>query len=162
MKGTDFLKVLEKKGFNFFTGVPCSYLAPLCEALTRKDQSFHIPAVREDIALGLAAGAYLVGKLPVIYMQNSGLGYCLEAFASLHLIYHIPALVLVSYRGPEDKGWEEHLVMGEHTEELLNTFRMKYSLFRGMTSDAEIEKVKQYLVEQELPYFFLVTKGALE
>lgn len=162
MKATDFLTILEKKGFNFFTGVPCSYLSPLCKVLTHKDQSFHIPAVREDIALGLAAGAYLAGKLPVIYMQNSGLGYCLEAFASLHLIYQIPALVLVSYRGPDDQGWEEHLIMGEHTEDLLNTFHMKYSLFRGKKSAMEIEEVKRYLVDQELPYFFLITKGALE
>ena len=158
MKAIDFLTILEKKGFNFFTGVPCSYLSPLCKALARKDQSFHVPAVREDIALGLAAGAFLAGKLPVIYMQNSGLGYCLEAFASLHLIYHIPALVLVTYRGPEDQGWEEHLIMGKYTEELLNTFHMRYSLFRGTTSAVEIEKVKQYLADRKLPYFFLVMK----
>jgi sulfopyruvate decarboxylase subunit alpha len=162
MKAIDFLTILEKEGFNFFTGVPCSYLSSLCKALARKDQSFHVPAVREDIALGLAAGAYLAGKFPVIYMQNAGLGYCLEAFASLHLIYHIPALVLVTYRGPEDQGWEEHLIMGKHTEELLNIFHMKYSLFRGKTSAQEIEAVKQYLADRELPYFFLVTKGALE
>lgn len=162
MKTIDFLNVLEKEGFNFFTGVPCSYLSPLCKALTHKDQSFHISAVREDIALGLAAGAYLAGKLPVIYMQNSGLGYCLEAFASLHLIYHIPALVLVSYRGPEDQGWEEHLIMGKHTEDLLNTFHMKYSIFREKISTTEIEEVKQYLVDQSLPYFLLITKGSLE
>ena len=162
MKAIDFLTILEKNGFSFFTGVPCSYLSPLCKALVHKDGSFHVPAVREDVALGLAAGAYLAGKLPVIYMQNSGLGYCLEAFDSLHLIYHIPALVLVTYRGPEDQGWEEHVIMGKHTEELLNTFHMKYSLFKGKTSAGEIEQVKQYLVDRELPYFFLVTKGALQ
>ena len=66
MKAIDFLTILEKEGFDFFTGVPCSYLSPLCKALARKDQSFQVPAVREDIALGLAAGAYLAGKLPMI------------------------------------------------------------------------------------------------
>jgi sulfopyruvate decarboxylase alpha subunit len=162
MKGIDFLTILEKEGFDFFTGVPCSYLSPLCKALVRKDQSFHVPAVREDIALGLAAGAYLAGKLPVIYMQNSGLGYCLEAFTSLQLIYQIPALVLVTYRGPEDQGWEEHLIMGKHTEELLNTFHMRYSLFGGTTSAGEIEEMKRYLVDRGLPCFLLVMKGALE
>lgn len=162
MKGIDFLTILEKEGFDFFTGVPCSYLSPLCKALARKDQSFHVPAVREDIALGLAAGAYLAGKLPVIYMQNSGLGYCLEAFTSLQLIYQIPALVLVTYRGPEDQGWEEHLIMGKHTEELLNIFHMRYSLFKGTTSAGKIEEMKRYLVDRGLPYFLLVMKGALE
>ena len=96
MKAIGFLALSVKNGFNFFTGVPCSYLSSLCQTVTHKDISSHVPAVREDIALGLAEGAYLVRKFPVIYVQNSGLGYCLEAFASLHLMYHIPALVLVS------------------------------------------------------------------
>lgn len=162
MKAIDFSNLLQSTGFNFFTGVPCSYLSSLCGILSQKDQSFHVPAVREDIALGLAAGAYLAGKLPVVYMQNSGLGYCLEAFASLHFIYHIPALVLVSYRGPEDQGWEEHLIMGEHTEDLLNTFSMKYSIFRGKISASEVKEMKQYMLDQGLPYFLLITKRALE
>lgn len=121
-----------------------------------------MPAPREDIALGVAAGAYLGGRLPVVYMQNSGLGYCLEAFASLNLIYRIPALVLVSYRGPEDPGWEEHLIMGQHTEELLRTVGMRYSLFDGEISAREVEEIRGYLLDEELPYFLLVLKGALE
>lgn len=162
MKAGDFLNSLIQSGFLFFTGVPCSYLAPLCELLNQKDHSFHVPAAREDIAVGLAAGAYLAGRMPVIYMQNSGLGYCLEAFASLHIIYHLPTLVLVSYRGPADAGLEEHEIMGKHTEGLLKTFGMKYSVFRGVMTPPRLKRIRQDLVEQELPYFLLVTKGALE
>jgi len=162
MRAEDFLGLLEQKGFDFFTGVPCSYLAPLCGVLSRRGHDFHVPAPREDIALGVAAGAYLGGRLPVVYMQNSGLGYCLEAFASLNLIYRIPALVLVSYRGPEDPGWEEHLIMGQHTEELLRTVGMRYSLFDGEISAREVEEIRGYLLDEELPYFLLVLKGALE
>lgn len=163
MKAKDFLILLEKNGFNFYTGVPCSYLGPFCKALNNEsNEILHIPAVREDIALGLAVGAYLAGKLPVIYMQNSGLGYSLEAFASLPLIYYTPILVLVSYRGPEDQGWEEHLIMGEHTEELLKTFHLKYSISKGKITEKEIQKIKRYLIDNQLPYFLLVTKGAFE
>lgn len=169
MKAADFLNLLEDNGFNFFTGVPCSYFSPLCDLLAKKDASFHIPAVREDIALGLASGAYLAGKLPVVYMQNSGIGYSLEAFASLPMIYHIPVLVLVSYRGPGDQGMEEHLVMGEHTEEILQSFKIKYSIFGSLNADVEgvdkapdIEEIRQYCLKEELPYFLLVSKGALE
>jgi sulfopyruvate decarboxylase subunit alpha len=168
MKAAKFLNLLEENGFNFFTGVPCSYFTPLCDLLAKKNTSCHIAAVREDIALGLAGGAYLAGKLPVVYMQNSGIGYCLEAFASLPIIYHIPVLVLVSYRGPEDQGMEEHLVMGEHTEEILRSFKLKYSIFGNPGLDmAEVGKtpdikgIKEYLGKEELPYFLLVRKGAL-
>ncbi|UCH92972.1 MAG: sulfopyruvate decarboxylase subunit alpha [Candidatus Aminicenantes bacterium] len=161
MKAQQFLELLEKKGFDFFTGVPCSYVKPLIAHLSRRAQAFHVPAVREDIAVGLAAGAYLAGKTPVIYMQNSGLGYSLEAIASLHLIYHFPALFLITYRGPDDPGMEEHLVMGQHTEELLNAFQIKYSLLKETISGTEIQQIKEYLKEKELPYVLLVTKGAL-
>src|SRR4030043_1506164 len=119
MPAVEFAELLKINGFNFITGVPCSYFTSLLKIFNRKKGFIHIPAVREDIAVGLSAGAYMSGKLPLVYMQNSGLGYSLEAFASLHLIYGIPALVLLSYRGPEDVDMEEHLVMGKYTEELL-------------------------------------------
>lgn len=162
MNAADLLSLLTEKGFDFFTGVPCSYFAPLCNLLARRDYAFHVPAVREDIALGLASGAYLAGKLPVVYMQNSGLGYSLEAFASLPLIYRMPCLVLVSYRGPEDQGMEEHLVMGQHTEAVLKEFKLNYSIFKGELAEPELGAIKEYLVRQELPYFLLTCKGALE
>lgn len=169
MKAADFLNLLEKNGFNFFTGVPCSYFTTLCDLLAKKETSFHIPAVREDIALGLASGAYLTGKLPVVYMQNSGLGYSLEAFASLPIIYRIPVLVLASYRGPDDQGMEEHLIMGKHTEDILQSFNLKYSIFdspgedgKGTKKSPGIDEIRQYLLKEELPYFLLFSKGALQ
>ena len=162
MKAENFLSLLESHEFNFFTGVPCSYLAPLVELLGDRDASFHVSAPREDIAVGVAAGAFLAGKMPVVYMQNSGLGYCLEALASLPLIYRIPSLVLVSYRGPQDVGWEEHAIMGQHTEDLLKTFGMRYWVFRGELSAADFAEIMGQLRAEAQPCIVLVTKGALQ
>ncbi len=164
MKARQFLELLEKNRFDFFTGVPCTYVKPLIDVLNercKENNTFHVPAVREDIAVGLAAGAYLAGKSPVIYMQNSGLGYSLEAIASLHLIYNFPTLFLVTYRGPNDPGMEEHQVMGQHTEELLTAFKIKYSLLKETLSETEIKEINDYLQETQLPYVLLITKGAL-
>jgi len=164
MKARQFLELLEKNRFDFFTGVPCTYVEPLIAALNercKENNTFHVPAVREDIAVGLAAGAYLAGKSPVIYMQNSGLGYSLEAIASLHSIYNFPTLFLVTYRGPNDPGMEEHQVMGQHTEELLTAFKIKYSLLKETLSETEIKEISDYLQETQLPYVLLITKGAL-
>jgi len=161
MKAADFLQTLEAHGFNFFTGVHCSYFLTLCHLLAERKESQHVPALREDIALGLASGAYLAGKLPVVYMQNSGLGYSLEVFASLPLIYHIPSLVLVSLRGPEDPDMEEHVIMGRYTEDILETFQLKYAVFPGEMGHPEIGAIKDYLLKEELPYILLFKKGAL-
>lgn len=162
MKAEEFLDGLREVGFDFFTGVPCSYFAPFCRLLEGRPPSIHVAAVREDLALGVAAGAFLAGKRPVVYMQNSGFGYSLEVFASLQMIYRIPVLVLVSYRGPEDPGWEEHLVMGEHTEELVNTFRLNYSIFHGKAPELKLGEIAESLLQGETPYILLVTKGALQ
>lgn len=164
MKAHHFLELLQKNRFDFFTGVPCSYVRELIAVLNERykgDAAVHVPAVREDIAVGLAAGAYLAGKTPVVYMQNSGLGYSLEAIASLHLIYGFPALFLVTYRGPNDPGMEEHLVMGQHTEELLTAFKIKYSLLKETITENEIEQIRDYIHQEQLPYILLVTRGAL-
>src|SRR3989338_1654759 len=91
-------EILRAEGFNFFTGVACSLLASLIRQLEEKEPKY-IPAAREDLAVGLASGAYLAGKWPVVLMQNSGLGYCLNALTSLNLIYKIPMLIVVGFRG---------------------------------------------------------------
>jgi phosphonopyruvate decarboxylase len=162
MYAREFLDTLEQQGFDFFTGVPCSYFTPLLEILKDRDFTAHVPAVREDIAVGVAAGAYLAGKRPVVYMQNSGLGYSLEAFASLPCIYRIPMLVMVSYRGPEDPDWEEHFIMGKYTENLLETFEMPYSIFSGTAGAPDISMIAAHLAATRFPYFLLLTRNSLE
>lgn len=118
MTANEFKEELKRSGLNFFTGVPCSLLAGLIEALGGD----YIPSVREDTAIGLASGAYLGGKTPCVLMQNSGLGYCLNVLSSLNLIYRMPVLLIVSYRGFEGKDAPEHIVMGRHCVESMKLF----------------------------------------
>jgi len=153
---------LQKAGFNFFCGVPCSYIGPFCETLPSDDPSLHIQAVREDVAVGIAAGAYLSGKKPVIYMQNGGLGYSLETFASLLLIYRIPSLILITYRGPDDDQMEEHRVMGEHTEQLLKEFSIDYSILDQDLTKLNLQTINRHLNEKQLPYCLLIGKGVIK
>ena len=115
--GTEFLDSLLDSGFDFFTGVPCSLVKSLIASL--EERGGYIPETREDAAIGLAAGAYLVGKQPVVIMQNSGLGVCLNALASLSLIYHLPCLLLITWRGYQGKDAPEHIIMGEISPTLL-------------------------------------------
>jgi len=159
MKADTFLENLTEAGFDFFTGVPCSYLAPLVAELNRRPAEFHLPAPREDLAAGLAAGAWLGGRQPLVYMQNSGLGYSLEAFASLHMIYRIPVMLLVSWRGPADPGWEEHRVMGDHTRELLDTFGIPWVVWKAGAPEIPIPLRGDD--EAPGPRVILVEKGVL-
>ena len=118
--GTDSscLEALKCSGFNFFTGVADSLLASLIRDL-EEDPLGYVPAVREDLAISLASGAFLAGRQSCVLMQNSGLGYCLNALTSLNLIYKIPLLMIVGHRGYQGVDAPEHLVMGRHCEWIL-------------------------------------------
>jgi sulfopyruvate decarboxylase alpha subunit len=115
-----FVDELIAAGIDFFTGVPCSLLGPVIAELERRD--LYHGETREDAALGVAAGAYMAGKLPAVVMQNSGLGVSLNALGSLHLLYEMPVLVLVTWRGFDGKDAPEHLVMGDVMPRLLDLF----------------------------------------
>jgi sulfopyruvate decarboxylase alpha subunit len=115
-----FVDSLLAAGVDFFTGVPCSLVKPVIAELERR--GLYHGETREDAALGVAAGAYLGGKLPAVVMQNSGLGVSLNALGSLHLLYEMPCLVLVTWRGFGGKDAPEHLVMGEVMPGLLDLF----------------------------------------
>src|SRR5919198_4376905 len=91
-----FLDLLERHGYNFFTGVPCSLFEGVTRILDAEPRYGYVSAVREDAALALAAGAYLGGRQPVVFMQKSGLGVRVHALMSLHQIYDIPLLLIVS------------------------------------------------------------------
>src|SRR5919201_1788810 len=106
-----FLDLLEQHGYNFFTGVPCSLFEGVTQILDAEPRYGYISAVREDAALALAAGAYLGGRQPVVFMQNSGLGVSVNAIVSLNQIYDIPALLVVTWRGRGGHDAPEHLIM---------------------------------------------------
>ena len=97
-------KLIEILGVDFYTGVPDSQLKALCEYLenTYGICKNHIIAANEGNAVGLAAGYYLsTGKIPVIYMQNSGIGNALNPLVSLmnDNIYGIPSILIIGWRG---------------------------------------------------------------
>lgn len=115
-----FVDALERAGFDFFTGVPCSLVGGVIAELERRGS--YLGETREDAALGVAAGAYLAGRLPVVVMQNSGLGVSLNALGSLHALYALPVLLLITWRGYQGQDAPEHLVMGNVLPRLLDLF----------------------------------------
>ena len=103
-----FVQALQDIGVDFFTGVPDSILGGIIAELMKRH--LYTPAVREDEAVAMAAGAYMAGKVPAVLMQNSGLGTSLNTLISLNYIYQQPCILIVSWRGQGGKDAPEHLV----------------------------------------------------
>jgi sulfopyruvate decarboxylase subunit alpha len=157
-----FIDRLIRENFKFFTGVPCSLLSGLISHLEEVEEAKYIPSVREDAAVGLCAGAYLSGSLPVLLMQNSGLGYCLNAFTSLNLIYRIPVLVIMSWRGQGGKDAPEHIIMGDIDQKLLETAGMDYAILKPDNCDQVLATAMKKINEEKLPYTLVVEKGLFD
>lgn len=132
-----FYKILKKGDIDFFIGVPDSLLKGFNNYLAsnlRDDE--HIIAANEGGAVSIAAGYYLAtGKIPLVYMQNSGLGNSVNPLTSLvhRDVYSIPVLLLVGWRGePGVKDELQHVVQGKITLKLLETMQIP---FRILSSD---------------------------
>ena len=123
LRGARFAGLLRESGFDFFSGVPCSLVGSVIAAL---EPHGWIAETREDAALGLAAGAALAGRRPVVLMQNSGLGVSINALGSLQLLYRIPTLLVITWRGEDGHDAPEHLVMGQAMSTILDAIGLAW------------------------------------
>ncbi len=157
-RASEFSRLLKKDGFHFFTGVPCSLLGALLQNLSEDKDMQYVPAAREDAAVGIAAGAVLSGRRAAVLMQNSGLGYCLNALTSLNLIYRIPSLLLITYRGfgPDAP---EHMVMGKSCEGLLKEVGIPYAVPEKDELEKAYQKAKKYLDYEKKPFAIFIKRG---
>ena len=125
-----FINSLVQNELNFFTGVPDSLLKHICAYITDHIASnSHIVAANEGAAIGLAVGYHLAtNKIPVVYMQNSGIGNSINPLLSLvdKEVYNIPLLLLVGWRGePGVKDEPQHIKQGKVTIPLFDSMRIK-------------------------------------
>lgn len=155
------LVAFDAERFSCFTGVACSLLAPLIAALSATRPPRYLPAVREDAAVGLAAGAYLGGAWPCVLMQNSGFGYCLNALTSLNLIYEIPTLLVIGYRGYQGQDAPEHLVMGRACEALLREIGIPAQVPEAGHVPEAIRAASRWMRAHRTPAAVLIRPGVL-
>jgi phosphonopyruvate decarboxylase len=161
VSGAELVALLDRHGFDFFTGVPCSLVEDLIAALETHPRSPWLPAVREDVAVGLAAGAWLGGRRPVVVMQNSGLGTSLNALASLSLMYGLPALLIVTWRGYAGKDAPEHILMGEISTKLLDLLGIPYRVLSADSIDEHLSWAHREVDARQMPVALLVPPGVV-
>ena len=158
-------------GADFYTGVPDSQLKALCNYLMDTygiDKKHHIIAANEGNCTALAAGYHLAtGKVPVVYMQNSGEGNIINPVASLlnDKVYAIPMIFIVGWRGePGVHDEPQHIYQGEVTVKLLDDMDIKSFIISKDTTEDELRAVMadfRKLLENGKQVAFVVRKGAL-
>jgi phosphonopyruvate decarboxylase len=163
LKPEALVNILESAGFSPFTGIPCSVFQPLLDYISdNNDPIRNYLCSCEGEAMGLAAGFSLSGRLPVVYMQNDGYGNAVNPLSSLHLLYNLPALLLISWRGePGVKDALQHAVMGRTILSLLTTFQIPYIVLdddEGNLKDS-VARAKTHCLTVSKPFAFVIRKG---
>lgn len=168
MKVENFVKAL---GADFFTGVPDSQLKALCNYLMSTygvDGKHHIIAANEGNCTAIAAGYHLAtGKVPVVYMQNSGEGNIINPVASLlnDRVYGIPCIFVIGWRGePGIHDEPQHIYQGEVTVKLMEDMAVPTAILGKDTTDEEFAETMarfRSVLEEGKQVAFVVRKGAL-
>ncbi len=164
-------KLVEIIGSDFYTGVPDSQLKALCNFLMSEygiDPHHHIIAANEGNCTALAAGYHLAtGKVPVVYMQNSGEGNIINPVASLlnDKVYAIPTVFIVGWRGePGIHDEPQHIYQGEVTVKLLEDMDIMPFIISKDTTDDEVEAAMvefRSILTAGKDVAFVIRKGAL-
>lgn len=164
-------KLVEIIGSDFYTGVPDSQLKALCNYLMNEygiDQKHHIIAANEGNCTALAAGYHLAtGKVPVVYMQNSGEGNIINPVASLlnDQVYAIPVVFIVGWRGePGIHDEPQHIYQGEVTVKLLEDMDIQTFVIGKDTTDEEVASAMESfrtVLAAGKDVAFVIRKGAL-
>jgi phosphonopyruvate decarboxylase len=164
-------RLVETIGSDFYTGIPDSQLRALCDYLMDTygiDPRHHVIAANEGNCAALAAGYHLAtGKVPVVYMQNSGEGNIINPVASLlnDKVYAIPVVFIIGWRGePGIHDEPQHVYQGEVTLKLLADMDIGHFVIGKETADAEVESAMaefRNVLATGKDVAFVIRKGAL-
>jgi phosphonopyruvate decarboxylase len=166
----DFAKALKNNNIDFITGVPDSLLKDICAYITTFfSEKQHLIATNEGSAIALAIGSYLAsGKVPLVYMQNSGLGNIINPLSSLADIevYSIPIILLIGWRGELDINQiqihdePQHVKQGKITEGQLKLLGIPYIILDSNSDIINvIDRMHKLSLENSSPVAILVRKN---
>jgi len=169
IKPSTFYDLLLKNGTDFFAGVPDSLLKNFCAYVTdNAPAEKHIISANEGSATALASGYHFAtGKIPLIYMQNSGEGNMINPLLSLvdPDVYSVPLLILIGWRGePGVHDEPQHVKQGKVTCDLLDAMKVPYEV---LTDDEaklseQLNKAYAYIKENSAPYALVIRKGTFD
>ena len=164
----EFHEWLVALGVDFYAGVPDSLLKPVCFYLADHAGDKHVVAANEGAAVALACGYHLAtGKVPLVYMQNSGQGNAVNPLLSLADpdVYSIPMLLLIGWRGePGTKDEPQHVKQGKVTVSMLEAMGIPWRVLEPEPGAARrsVDELVAIAAAENRPVALLVRKGTFE
>ncbi len=163
----NLFQAFDEMGVKFFTGVPDSLLNDFCLYLTQNiPDTQHVMAANEGNAIGIATGNYMAtGNIPLVYMQNSGIGNATNPLLSLThpCVYSIPMVLVIGWRGdPSIKDHAQHKKQGELTPVLMKDMDIPYEILEDENKViSQFEWAVKKAKDISSPVALIVKKGIL-
>jgi phosphonopyruvate decarboxylase len=160
---------LRNNSVEFITGVPDTLLNDFCLYVENNWlEEKHVIAANEGNAVALAAGYHLISNtIPLVYMQNSGIGNAMNPLISLThpSVYGIPMILLIGWRGePGVKDHPQHTKQGQLTPVLMDDVDIPWKKLSNDIDEVEVSINWAASKAKEIsgPVALLVPKGVLE
>lgn len=164
----NFYNELQKNGIDFFAGVPDSLLKNICAYITANNSAEkNIITANEGAAVALGTGYHLAtNKIPLIYMQNSGIGNAVNPLMSLadKEVYSIPMILLIGWRGePGVKDEPQHIKQGRVSPALLYSMEIPYKVLDENSDYTKIvDEAVKTATNASAPVAILIRKGTFD
>lgn len=169
INNVEFLKALTVNSVEFFTGVPDSLLKEICSCITEQlPHEKHVITANEGAAVALASGYHLAtGGVPLVYLQNSGLGNTVNPLLSLAdpEVYSVPMLVMIGWRGePGVKDEPQHIKQGRVQNAMLNAMEIPHYELNELSENFKetISNAVDTAKERGGPVALIIRKGTFE
>jgi phosphonopyruvate decarboxylase len=167
IEAAQFVEAARERGFDWYAGVPCSYLTPFINYVLQDETLNYVSAANEGDAVALIAGVALGarnGRRGIAMMQNSGLGNAVSPLTSLTWTFRLPQLLIVTWRGQPGVADEpQHALMGPVTPAMLDTMEIPWELF-PVEADAigpALDRATEYMDRTGRPYALVMQKGSV-
>ena len=164
IEARDFVEAARGHGFEWYAGVPCSFLTPFINYVLQDETLHYVSMANEGDAVALIAGVALSGARGVTMMQNSGLGNAVSPLTSLTWTFRIPQLLIVTWRGQAGVADEpQHALMGPITPTMLDTMEIPWEIFPTEADAIEpaLRRAKAHMDSHGRPYALLMQKGSV-
>jgi phosphonopyruvate decarboxylase len=164
IEAAQFVEAARARGFEWYAGVPCSFLTPFINYVLQDESLHYVSAANEGDAVALIAGVALAGKRGITMMQNSGLGNAVSPLTSLTWTFRLPQLLIVTWRGqPGVSDEPQHALMGPVTPQMLETMEIPWETFPTEADQIEpaLERAIRHMDETGRPYALVMQKGSV-
>ena len=167
----DFVEAARERGFEWYAGVPCSYLTPFINYVLQDASLRYLSMANEGDAVALIAGVALGGargisdRRGIAMMQNSGLGNAVSPLTSLTWVFRLPQLLIITWRGQPGVADEpQHALMGAITPTLLETIDVPWELFPSEAAaiGPALDRATAHMDETGRPYALVMQKETVK